>query len=127
LEKKADKRRSPRIPSNALGRVKSSVSVKVLDISSVGLQLELAAALRPGSTYELTVELDGMPLAAVVRITRCRAGGYVPDGKGGRLLLYRAGAEFLTFEGDSARVFKDWMQRRSPDSQASGQLLEPVS
>jgi PilZ domain-containing protein len=129
LDRNAEKRRSPRIPSDARGRVKSSVSVKVLDISTVGVQFELSAALRPGSTYELSLELEGHPLAVAVRITRCRAGGYVPDGKGGRLLLYRAGAEFLHFEGNSAKLFQEWVQRRTPDSHATaaGELLEPFS
>jgi len=31
----------------------------------------------------------------LVRVTRCRAGGFIPDGKGGRLLQFRAGAEFV--------------------------------
>src|SRR5437870_2956598 len=127
MSKDGEKRRSPRVPSDALGRVKSSVSVKVIDISTVGVQFELAAALRPGSTYELSVDLDGFPLAALVRITRCRAGGQVPDGKGGRLLLYRAGAEFIHFDGDLGKDFKEWVERRTPDTTVEGHLLEPFS
>ena len=65
------------------------------DISPGGLRLELAASLRPGAVYDLLADLPGHHLAAQVRVTRCAAGGFRDDGKGGRFLLYRAGAEFL--------------------------------
>lgn len=77
------------------GQIRASVDVDVLDISPTGLRLELATPLRPGSVYDLKVDLGGFPLAAPVRITRCSAGGYRDDGRGGRLLLFRAGAEIL--------------------------------
>jgi hypothetical protein len=45
-----------------------------------------------------------------VRITRCSASGAVPDGKGGRVLVYRAGAEIVSMERQ--RDFEDWLSRR---------------
>jgi hypothetical protein len=112
--------------SDVHGRVKSTVAVRVVDISEAGVQMELSAALRPGSTYELSVDLDGIALSGVVRITRCRAGGYVPDGKGGRLLLFRAGAEFIQLDGTGAKDFREWITRRTPESRPKGELVEPV-
>ena len=127
MTNKDEKRRSRRVPveSGGHGRVKASVPFTIVDVSGVGMQLEVATALRPGSTYDLSAEIDGFSLSAQVRITRCRAGGYVPDGKGGRLLLYRAGAEFLDMPDGHAKQLHDWMETR--DGAQSGQLVEPMS
>ena len=57
--------------------------------------MQLPSALRPGSTCDLTAILAGIPFAALVRVTRCRAGGFAADDQGGRLLLYEAGGEFV--------------------------------
>lgn len=35
-----------------------------------------------------------------MRVTRCRAGGFVEDGRGGRVLLYLAGGEFVGLPED---------------------------
>lgn len=121
MNKNDEKRRAPRIESSGHGKVRSSVAMRVLDVSTVGLQMEVSAALRPGSIYELDADIDGLPLAARVRITRCRAGSYAADGKGGRVLLFRAGAEFIEVKGE---VFRDWMERRTQD--VRGQLAEPA-
>jgi hypothetical protein len=92
-----ERRNGVRSPAAAgsRGRLRSTVEVEILDISPGGLRLELAASLRPGAVYDLLADLPGHHLAAQVRVTRCAAGGFRDDGKGGRFLLYRAGAEFL--------------------------------
>jgi hypothetical protein len=92
-----NKRRAERIPleKGTRGQLKSTLPVEILNLSETGLLLELASTLRPGSTYDITATLDGSPFAGLVRITRCRAGGFSPDGKGGRLLMFRAGGEFV--------------------------------
>ena len=123
-----EKRRAPRfsVPKGPHGRVKAAVPVTVIDVSQAGMQLELAAALRPGSVYDVTAQLDGVALSAQVRITRCRAGGYVTDGKGGRLLLYRAGAEFVELPSAQAKQLDAWMSTRVPESRpTAAQLAEP--
>jgi PilZ domain-containing protein len=122
----SEKRRSQRVPagSRGTGRVKTSVPFKVIDVSGVGMQLEVATALRPGSTYDLNASLDDFSLTAQVRITRCRAGGYVPDGKGGRLLLYRAGAEFLDLPDGQVKELHEWMAQRK--EHPSGELVKPL-
>ena len=125
-----EKRRVPRVAVESRrgghGKVKAAVPVTVIDVSGAGMQLEIASALRPGSVYDLSAQLDGLALEAQVRITRCRAGGYVPDGKGGRLLLFRAGAEFVGLPVAQATQLQAWMDRRAvAPPQATGQLVEP--
>jgi hypothetical protein len=96
-----ERRKSPRIaPDGASGgHLKATIPVTILNLSVDGLLLELKAPLRPGKTYDLSAHFPGSPVHASVRITRCRAGGYVEDGRGGRCLLFRAGAEFAGLSG----------------------------
>ena len=126
----SEKRRAPRIPvpRGPHGKVKAAVPVTVVDVSRAGMQLELAAALRPGAVYDVSAQLDDLRLSAQVRITRCRAGGYVSDGKGGRLLLFRAGAEFVDLPATQAAQLNAWMEGHSAaGSSPKGELLEPAS
>ena len=92
-----EKRRSPRVHAEkgSRGQLKATIPVTILNASTIGVAIELSAPLRPGSTYDLSATLLGVPVNVLVRITRCRAGGFIPDGKGGRLLQFRAGAEFV--------------------------------
>lgn len=62
--------------------------------------MELPFALRPGSTCDITAQLAGIPFAALVRVTRCRAGGFAADDKGARTLVYQAGGEFVGLPED---------------------------
>jgi hypothetical protein len=74
--------------------------VDLVNLSAVGVLMELPTALRPGSTCDLSAMLAGIPFAALVRVTRCRAGGFAADEKGGRMLLYQAGGEFVGLPED---------------------------
>jgi len=116
VSRMGEKRRAPRvaIERGGHGRVKATVPVTVIDVSGAGMQLEVASALRPGSLYDLSAVLNAFEISAQVRITRCRAGGHVPDGKGGRLLLYRAGAEFVRLDGKNAKDLEAWMREHGP-------------
>lgn len=92
------------------GHLKATIPVTVVNLSVHGVLLELKAPLRPGMTYELSAFVPEQTLRAVVRVTRCRAGGYAEDGRGGRCLLFRAGAEFASLtpaQGDSIRSAVD--------------------
>ena len=110
------------------GQIRATVSVEVLDVSPTGLRLELSTPLRPGSVYDLKVDLGGFVLGSPVRITRCSAGGYRDDGRGGRLLLFRAGAEILWPDPSSAddlARFLGQQGRKRVDSSVG--TLRPVS
>jgi hypothetical protein len=92
-----EKRRSPRVlqAKGTRGQLKSTVPIEILDLSETGLLFELSSTLRPGSTYDLHATFGGVPFSGLVRVTRCRAGGFTPDGAGGHLLLFRAGGQFV--------------------------------
>ena len=99
---KDDKRREPRLPlaKGTKDQIKSTVPVELVNVSATGVLMDLPSALRPGSTCDLTAQLAGIPFAALVRVTRCRAGGFVEDDKGGRVLVYQAGGEFVGLSED---------------------------
>ena len=94
------------------GVLRGAVPVTVVDLSRGGLQLEARASLRPGTTCELTARATDLALTAQVRITRCSASGAVPDGKGGRALVYRAGAEIVSMESPRPGELEEWLERR---------------
>ena len=92
-----DKRRAPRISvgKGSRGQLKSTISVAILNVSETGILFEVSSTLRPGSTYDLNATIAGLSFSALVRVTRCRAGGFAADDRGGRSLVYQAGGEFV--------------------------------
>lgn len=123
-----ERRRAARLPAarGSRGQIRSTVNVDVLDVSALGVRLELSTSLRPGSVYELKVDIGGYVLATQVKITRCSAGGYRDDGRGGRLLLYRAGAEFLWRDGEATEAFAAFLERsRETRPPSSPGVLRP--
>lgn len=109
---KPERRRSPRVraPEGAEGIIRSTVQVQVEDVSETGVRFQLAGPVRPGSTYAFHASLEGLDLAAPIRISRCKA---VPPAKGtARGLVYEAGAEFVWERpGDEERVAA-WLEKR---------------
>jgi hypothetical protein len=99
---KDDKRRAPRLPlaKGTKAQIKSTMPVDLVNVSATGILMEMPSSLRPGSTCDLAATLAGIPFAALVRVTRCRAGGFAADDKGGRVLVYQAGCEFVGLAED---------------------------
>jgi hypothetical protein len=92
-----DRRRSPRVMADetSRGQLKATIPVTIRNLSAEGLLMELRSPLRPGMTYDLEAQFPRTAFASVVRVTRCRTAGYTEDGRGGRCLLFYAGAEFV--------------------------------
>jgi hypothetical protein len=102
------------------------VTVEILDVSHCGARLELSTSLRPGSVYDIRADIAGYPLIAHARITRCSAGGYKDDGRGGHLLMFKAGVEFLWDAPERQEEFRKFLERSKasrPDS--SPGILRP--
>jgi hypothetical protein len=116
-----DKRRTPRFPvaKGTRGQLKSTIPVEILNLSETGLLFEVASTLRPGSTYDLSAILGGISFTGLVRVTRCSAGGFAADALGGRLLIYRAGGEFVGLSEEQTSGLRLALSRRS----ASGASL----
>lgn len=76
-------------------RVKSALPARIMDISSQGAQLEVSTMLRPTVSCDLRIQLDDGDLAVRAIVRRCKAWGFGLDEKDRRVLLYRAGLEFV--------------------------------
>jgi len=120
-----EKRRAPRtsIAKGTRGQLKSTIPVEILNLSEAGLLLEVASTLRPGSTYDLSATLAGVSFSGLVRVTRCRAGGFAADDQGGRLLIYRAGGEFVGLSSQQTSALRLALSKRS----ASGASLKRLT
>jgi hypothetical protein len=68
----------------------------------------------------LNALLGGVSFSGLVRVTRCRAGGFAANDQGGRLLIYRAGGEFVGLSEKQAAGLRLALSRRS----ASGASLK---
>jgi hypothetical protein len=76
-------------------KLKTSLPARVVDISSRGAQLELMNCLRPNVTCEVRLQLPDGEVLVRANVRRCRAWGFGLDERDQRVLLYRAGVEFL--------------------------------
>jgi len=92
-----DRRRSERIPvvREVVGRVKATVPARIVDISRHGMQVEIPAALRPTVACDICIQAPGGELKVRARVQRCRARALTPSENGEKLLVYRAGMEFI--------------------------------
>jgi PilZ domain len=119
-----EKRRFPRVrvEQGGKGQLKTTTPVSILNVSPTGLLMEVAASLRPGSTYDLVASVSGVPFTVLVKVTRCRAGGFMPDGRGGRLLQFRAGAEFVNLQPKQVEEIAKAIEK----SQRSPGVLHPT-
>lgn len=120
-----EKRRAPRtsVAKGTRGQLKSTIPVEILNLSEMGLLFEVASTLRPGSTYNLSATLAGVPFSGLVRVTRCRAGGFAADAQGGRMLTYRAGGEFVGLSEQQMAGLRRALSKRL----ASGASLKRLS
>jgi hypothetical protein len=91
-ERRAVPRGEPKRPLSA--RVKAFLPARIVDLSERGVQIELAAILRPQVPCDLRIQLDGGEVVVRGLVRRCRAWGFGLDERDQRVLLYRAGLEF---------------------------------
>jgi len=98
-----ERRAVPRVePEQRIkARIKTSLPAHIVDISSRGVQVEIANSLRPQVPCDVRIQLgDGeVTLRGVVR--RCRAWAFGVNESDQRVLLYRAGLEFEEIDPES--------------------------
>jgi hypothetical protein len=109
-----ERRKSPRVepPSEVIGTVKATVPARILDLSTRGAQVEIASALRPGASCNVSLprpEDDGSAgeLKLRARIQRCRARSFDASESGEGGMLYRAGLSFLDLSPDHLETLEE--------------------
>jgi len=80
-----ERRRSARMKARqgSQGQLRSTLTIDILDLSVDGVRFELSSPLRPQAVYDFRTVIGALTVATQLRITRCAAGGYRDDGRGG--------------------------------------------
>ena len=92
-----ERRTAPRVepPKPLSARVKTSLAARVVDMSAKGVQLELTTSLRPEVPCDLRIQLEDGEIIVHGVVRRCRAWGFGLNEKDQKVLMYRAGVEFV--------------------------------
>ncbi|HVN75006.1 MAG TPA: PilZ domain-containing protein [Thermoanaerobaculaceae bacterium] len=112
-----ERRGAPRVqPKKPLAaRVKAFLPARIVDLSELGVQLELATSLRPQVPCDLRIQLDDGEVVVRGLVRRCRAWGFGLDERDQRVLLYRAGLEFETKPPEALlQVVASVLEKASP-------------
>jgi hypothetical protein len=80
-------------------RIKSSIPVRIVDVSRHGMQVEATSALPPSGECDIWLPTDGGDIRTRVRVQRCRA--RFVQSKEFQGLMYQAGVEFLDLDQDA--------------------------
>ncbi|HQT94915.1 MAG TPA: PilZ domain-containing protein [Thermoanaerobaculaceae bacterium] len=98
-----ERRAVPRVrPEQPLhGHVKMVVPASILDISSRGAQIEVAAGLQPQESCDLRIPFSEGEFAVHATVRRCRAAVLGVGANDERAMLYRAGLEFDELDPES--------------------------
>lgn len=93
-----ERRKRPRVSvqGEVLGRIHTSSSAPILDLSETGALLEVSSVLRPGSIYVLRLPLGPEKVMSLrCRVVRSYVHGFQPQKGGETLVRYRAAVEFI--------------------------------
>ena len=96
-----DRRRSQRLVADQeiFARIKSSIPVRIVDVSRHGMQVEATSALPPSGECDIWLPTDGGDIRTRVRVQRCRA--RFVQSKEFQGLMYQAGVEFVDLDQDA--------------------------
>jgi len=83
------------------GTVITTQGVRIIDISSRGAQVELAASLPPSGRCDLRIQFSEGEFAVHATVRRCHAQSFGVDGANRQVVLYRAGLEFDEIDPES--------------------------
>jgi hypothetical protein len=98
-----ERRRSKRYEADQdiYARIKSSIPVKIIDVSSHGMKVESTSAVPPLGSCDLWIPGDDGDVKLKVRVQRSRA-QFVAGENGSNGLVYQSGLEILEMD-DTAR------------------------
>jgi hypothetical protein len=90
-----ERRRSQRydVETDLTARIRSSIEVRVLNLSEHGILIETPSGLPPKGTCEMTIKAPSGPMVIRARVARCRA-NMVKKDDGTVSMLFHAGLEF---------------------------------
>lgn len=101
-----ERRRNPRyrLTSEVTGKVKSTMDVRLVDISEGGLLVETKLGLPPASVCEIKIAMQGAEVTLRAEVRRCRAQLTKTDA--GCKVAYRSGLEFVDLDEKGAKIVR---------------------
>jgi len=94
-------------------RIKSSIPVRIVDVSRHGMQVEATSALPPSGECDIWLPTDGGDIRTRVRVQRCRA--RFVQSKEFQGLMYQAGIEFLDLDQAAKSALDTIIKRLAGD------------
>ena len=118
-----ERRRSERVTpgQDIYARIKSSIPVRIVDVSQHGMQVESTSALPPSGDCDIWLPTDGGDVKMRIHVQRCRA-RFVQSEDGFRGLVYQAGIEFFEVD-DEARVALDGIVQKLRENADVGEQV----
>ena len=123
-----ERRRSPRYQADLeiYARIKSSIPVRIVDVSSNGMMVESSSAVPPAGACDLWVPGDNGDVKLRVRVQRSRA-QFVNGVNGGRGLVYRSGLEFLEMDEPARTALESILLQLGGTLEECGPVAASVS
>jgi hypothetical protein len=94
-------------------RIKSSIPVRIVDVSRHGMQVEATSALPPSGECDIWLPTDGGDIRTRVRVQRCRA--RFVQSKEFQGLMYQAGVEFVDLDEDATSALDTIIRQLAGD------------
>jgi hypothetical protein len=118
-----ERRRSERVTpgQDIYARIKSSIPVRIVDVSQHGMQVESTAALPPSGECDIWLPTNGGDVRMRIRVQRCRA-RFVDSEDGFRGLVYQAGIEFVEVD-DEAHVALEGIVQKLKEASLIGEQV----
>ena len=119
-----ERRRSPRYVADQeiYARIKSSIPVRIIDVSTHGMMVESSSAVPPVGACDLWVPGAEGDVKLRVRVQRSRAQFVAGDGQSNGL-VYRSGLEFLEMDA-SARTALDSILKQLGGALDEGERID---
>ena len=123
-----ERRRSPRYQADLeiYARIKSSIPVRIVDVSGHGMMVESSSAVPPAGACDLWVPGDNGDVKLRVRVQRSRA-QFVNGVNGGRGLVYRSGLEFLEMDEPARTALESILRQLGGTLDEGGPVIAAVS
>jgi len=119
-----ERRRNPRYVADQdiYARIKSSIPVRIIDVSASGMMVESSSAVPPVGACDLWVPGDEGDVKLRVRVQRSRAQFIAGDNQSNGL-VYRSGLEFLEMDA-SARTALDGILKQLGGALDEGERID---
>jgi hypothetical protein len=123
-----ERRRSPRYDTDQeiYARIKSSIPVRIVNVSGHGMMVESSSAVPPAGACDLWVPGDEGDVKLRVRVQRSRAQFVNSDG-GTRGLVYRSGLEFLEMDAPARAALDSILRQLGGAIEEGGPVAAAVS